>query len=644
MIRSKKTLDRSRIASVARNQPNQARAALMDALRPNRPSARFAAIAAMLVASGCASTQVSYSGMDAPGLRAADEALRLGSTQLALQVSDSVLRAAPSNASAMEIKADALAQMGKTEEAAALFQTLLSQNPDSIRANIGMGRIKLLTDASVAEPLFRRVLRQDPKNLTALNNLGIAQDLLGRHDEAQATYRQALDLNPNLESAVVNLSLSLAMSGRGTEAMQLLGPKARAPEASAKLKQDYASVLSMSGHKTEAERFLAQNMTPDGVRQVLDSVSPTHSQAIADFAPPTAETRQMASAAPMPAPAVAQPAITASAVSSMPLPPPEAAVRAAVTPVAPAAVAMPPVTARTAQMPAVATPGETAAAQPTSLADVLSSDTIDNDPGPAVIVPAVIAMPAPVAQPSAPAPLPTVHSAQTPDLSSQGAFPTMASPSGALLGAAMTAPDAGSAAVSSVPLPAPSYVTAMPAPFATPVVTRPVTPLVAPAVAPVAPVAPVTPVTPAAAHPAPVPAPSPVHTVSATAAESAPAPVPAPQAKADVAPRTTLALATGDARHMPAAAAVTATTSTPSGTAVQFTAATSEEAAHALWNTLVKKFPAELGHREAVVIRVEAGKNVFFRLRTVGFDSTADARGLCSHMRAAGQACFVPGA
>jgi tetratricopeptide (TPR) repeat protein len=177
MIRSKKTLNRSRIASIARNQPNLARAALLDALKPNRPSARVAAMAAMLVASGCASTQVSYSGMDAPGLRTADEALRVGSTQLALQVSESVLRTAPSNGNALEIKADALAQLGKTDEAAAIFQTLLSQNPDNIRANIGMGRIKLLTDASVAEPLFQRVLRADPTNLTALNNLGIAGDL-----------------------------------------------------------------------------------------------------------------------------------------------------------------------------------------------------------------------------------------------------------------------------------------------------------------------------------------------------------------------------------------------------------------------------------------------------------------------------------
>ena len=650
MIRSKKTLNRSRIASIARNQPNLARAALLDALKPNRPSARVAAMAAMLVASGCASTQVSYSGMDAPGLRTADEALRVGSTQLALQVSESVLRTAPSNGNALEIKADALAQLGKTDEAAAIFQTLLSQNPDNIRANIGMGRIKLLTDASVAEPLFQRVLRADPTNLTALNNLGIARDLLGRHDEAQATYRKALDLSPNMESAVVNLSLSLAMSGRGAEAMQLLGPKARAPEASSKIKQDYASVLSMSGHKAEAERFLAQNMSADGIRQVLDSVSSSHAQAIADFAPPTAETRQMASAAPAPTwtpPApTAMPAAPASVAAVSPAP-----VSASIPVVAPPAAQ--PMMAHAAPMPSVSAPGGAASAQPTSLADIVSSETVDNDPGPAVIVPAVIAMPAPVAPIAGPAPIPTVHSAQVPNLSSQGAFPTMTQPSGALLGAIMTPPDTGTAAVTSVPLPTPSYVTAMPAPLpSAPMTAAVVSPAARPApvatpVAAMAPVAPVAkPVTQAVAAVAPVqaPAPKPVHTISASAAEPAAAPAQAPvQAKADLGPKTTLALVTGDARHMPATAAVT-TTTTPSGTAVQFAAAASEDAAHALWSSLVKKFPAELGHREAVVIRVEAGHNVFFRLRTVGFDNAADARGLCAHMRAAGQACFVPGA
>ena len=48
----------------------------------------------------------------------------------------------------------------------------------------------------------------------ALNDLGIARDLQGRHTDAQMAYRQALGISPEMSAAQVNLALSLAMGGQ----------------------------------------------------------------------------------------------------------------------------------------------------------------------------------------------------------------------------------------------------------------------------------------------------------------------------------------------------------------------------------------------------------------------------------------------
>jgi hypothetical protein len=169
--------------------------------------------------------------------------------------------------------------LGDYDDAIPIYQGLLAKDPNSTRATIGMGRIKLTKDPAAAAALFEQVLRRDPKNLTALNNLGIARDLMGRHAEAQKVYHEALAINPDLDSAKVNLALSMAMSGQGPAAVQLLKAKATEPGAPLKVRHDYAVVLAMAGNRPEAERVLSENLSPDEIHQVLDTVTGTHTKA-----------------------------------------------------------------------------------------------------------------------------------------------------------------------------------------------------------------------------------------------------------------------------------------------------------------------------------------------------------------------------
>ena len=243
----------------------------------------------VLALAGCGGPIEREFSKSTPGLNVAEAALRGGSAQVALQVATGVLSSSPNNAEALTIQGDALTMLGRQDQAAASYEQALRSDSDMIRAKIGLGRLRLGSDPATAERLFLEVLGKDPRDTTALNNLGIARDLQGHHSGAQSAYRQALGINPELHAAQVNMALSLAMSGKGAQAIPLIQPLATQPSATRKLRHDYAAVLAMSGRRAEAEAILQVDLTPAEVRQ-----------AMAEF-----EARAAAQQRPMPVPASA---------------------------------------------------------------------------------------------------------------------------------------------------------------------------------------------------------------------------------------------------------------------------------------------------------------------------------------------------
>jgi Flp pilus assembly protein TadD len=231
-------------------------------------------IAGLLLLAACAN-QASIGGGGSgprdgvPSTDVAEAALRGGSPQIALRIDDAILAKDPRNAAALLNRGDAQTALQQFDGAMESYAGALEADRQSIAARIGLGRLRLRADPGAAESLFLEVLQRDPRNAVALNDVGIARDLLGRHDDAQVAYRQAIGVDATMTGAQVNLALSLAMAGRADDAAPLLRPLASAPAAPRKLRHDMAAVLAMGGDRSAAQRILAEDLPPNEVDKAL---------------------------------------------------------------------------------------------------------------------------------------------------------------------------------------------------------------------------------------------------------------------------------------------------------------------------------------------------------------------------------------
>lgn len=204
-------------------------------------------------------------------LQVARAALRGGAPQIALRAATARLADDPADAAAYLVQGDALTALGRLEQAEWSYRAALHRRQDMAAAHLGVGRCLLATRPAEAERQFQFAIDREPGNAAAWNDIGVARDLLRRHDDAQVAYRRALVLNPQMIGAQVNLALSLAMSGDAGAAERLVRPLAEDAGATAKLRHDLAAVLAMGGDREEAARILSSDLSPQQIAQALSA-------------------------------------------------------------------------------------------------------------------------------------------------------------------------------------------------------------------------------------------------------------------------------------------------------------------------------------------------------------------------------------
>jgi Flp pilus assembly protein TadD len=400
------------------------------AIDSRRSGLSLMALALSMALAGCAA-QNNNSGnnagaiMSAPTgaigpntLNVADAAIAGGDPSMALSVSQSILSTDPDNVDALVHEGQAYYALNRCPPSEAAFQQALKADPKSSDAEVGLGRCLLKVDPRSAEAAFLAATQDDPGNAAAFSDLGVARDLQNNFAGAAQAYQQSLSINAGSTPTAVNLGLSLALSGQGEEALQYLGPIATGPEATPKIREDYAVALVAAGRTDDARQVLAVDMTPDQANAALAGFQNLVSQSVT--APP-----------PPGAPVATQPQVQTAPVTESPV-----SVQSSSAPVMLAPTDNSSSSAASSQYAASAAP----AAAPVA------------PPPPPVAAPA----PAPVAQSTANTGVPPIASATITPVSDQVSAPVAAKPVSTHAPAKQTAPVQVASAAPPAPMPAPA--------------------------------------------------------------------------------------------------------------------------------------------------------------------------------------------
>jgi Flp pilus assembly protein TadD len=229
---------------------------------------------------------VGLAGCAGGGARDADVAARLrvaavaeasGQPEVAVSVLAALSAAAPENIEVQTRYVRALTRAGNLVEAEAAATQALRRRPGDPGLLSELGRLRLLEGrAAPALEAFQAVLRANPRDVAAATGRGVALDLLGEHDQAQAGYRAALLIDPQNLAALNNLALSLVLADRPREAITVLSGLARRSDAPERVRNNLA-VAEAAAVQAERGRASAEALPP---------APPTLPQDVAATAPP----------------------------------------------------------------------------------------------------------------------------------------------------------------------------------------------------------------------------------------------------------------------------------------------------------------------------------------------------------------------
>ena len=159
---------------------------------------------------------------------------------------------------------NALGAYTEASEAWTNALTLDANNADILR---GYGiTLTGLNQPHLALERFNSAAALNPEPRT-YNGIGVAYDMLGQPETAQANYRAGLALDPADIGLTSNLGLSFALSGRYAEAIAMLERAATMPNATVRHRQNLALAYGVAGETEKAERLARVDLDEQAVLQ-----------------------------------------------------------------------------------------------------------------------------------------------------------------------------------------------------------------------------------------------------------------------------------------------------------------------------------------------------------------------------------------
>jgi Flp pilus assembly protein TadD len=165
---------------------------------------------------------------------------------------------------------NALVSVGNFNEAIVSYNSALARDQHDREALRGVARAYLMSGQPALAGAPLAIAYQDtPDDAKLLQLIGVADDFVGRHEEAQTRYRRGLEMTPADPALSLNLALSLALSGNYPEAIAILRPIATARASSLRDRQTLALIYGLQGNRKEAERIARLDLDPISVQRNL---------------------------------------------------------------------------------------------------------------------------------------------------------------------------------------------------------------------------------------------------------------------------------------------------------------------------------------------------------------------------------------
>jgi Flp pilus assembly protein TadD len=228
-----------------------------------RTSARlrvaFVCCAALsILAAGAGDSSARTKSAQAPSpeasLRVARAMRASGDPNAALPIYRELAAGLPAEAPLKIELGDALLEANLIDDAIGIYAAA----PADGRAQLGLAKAQLaLGRPAQALPFAERAVALRPDDTGAGILRGVVLDRLGRHAEAQTSYRAVIARSPQSVAARTDLALSLALTGAYAEALDLLEPIARSANATPQDRQNLAFIYGLKGD-TAAARALGQ--------------------------------------------------------------------------------------------------------------------------------------------------------------------------------------------------------------------------------------------------------------------------------------------------------------------------------------------------------------------------------------------------
>ena len=158
------------------------------------------------------------SGADNPSDRLARRCLAAGDLEGAVSHWKAALDQNPEAAEIRYNLARGLADLGRTDQAEAVYLDLVRRSPDQVDALYNLGNLKMRGgDAGEAIQWYRRAVAKAPDRKDCLLNLGMAFKADGCLSEAEAVYRALIRRHGHWVMAHWNLAILLLSQGRWAE-------------------------------------------------------------------------------------------------------------------------------------------------------------------------------------------------------------------------------------------------------------------------------------------------------------------------------------------------------------------------------------------------------------------------------------------